>query len=126
MDIQVGSFFAQMPQAIPLYQAFAEKISAVYPDVQIKVQKSQISFTNRHPFAFIWLPVRKVKDRPDVYMIVSFGLSRRIDSPRIVEAVEPYPHRWTHHIIVQDPGEIDAELMEWIKESYNYTAQKSG
>lgn len=72
MDIETGLFFAKMPQALPLYKMFAEKVLAVYPDVQIKIHKSQISFSNKHQFAFVWLPIRRMKNRPDIYIIVSF------------------------------------------------------
>ncbi len=120
MGIEPVSFFEKMPQAFPLYEAFAEKVLAAYPDVQIKVQKSQISFSGRHPLAYVWLPIRRMKNRPDIYIVVSFGLNHRIDSPRITEAVEPYPNRWMHHLVIQDPGEIDEELMNWIREAYNF------
>jgi len=124
MDIETGLFFDKMPQALPLYKMFAEKVLAVYPDVQIKIHKSQISFSNKYQFAFVWLPIRKMKNRPDIYIIVSFGLSYRLDSPRIVEVTEPYPNRWTHHVIIQDKNEIDLELVNWIKEAYQFAMSK--
>ena len=120
MEIEILEFFGKMPQALPLYQAFAGKMLEKFPEVQIRVHKSQISFSNKHRFAFVWLPIHKVKDRPDVYIIVSFGLSHRLDSPRIVEAIEPYPNRWTHHLIIQDQTEVDSELMSWIEEAFNF------
>lgn len=66
MDIKTGSFFDKMPQALPLYKMFAEKVLSEYPDVQINIQKSQIAFSNKHQFAFVWLPIRKMKNRPDI------------------------------------------------------------
>lgn len=124
MQNDIDLFFDRMPQALPLYQAFAEKVLAEYPGVQIKVQKSQISFSNKHPFAFVWLPLRRMKKRPDIYIIVSFGLSYLLDSPRIVQSTEPYPNRWTHHLIIQNRSEIDRELMGWIKEAYSLAISK--
>lgn len=124
MDIETGLFFDKIPQALSLYKVFAEKVLAEYPDVQIKIQKSQISFSNKHQFAFVWLPIRKMKNRPDIYIIVSFGLSYRLDSPRIAETTEPYPNRWTHHLIIQNRSEVDTELMSWIKEAYYFAVKK--
>jgi len=117
-------FFNKMPKAFPLYLAFKEKINLNYPDVTIKINKSMISFSNKHSFACVWLPIRKMKERPEVYIIISFGLPCRIKSPRIVEAVEPYPNRWTHHMIVQYIEDLDDELMNWITASYEYSMQK--
>lgn len=124
LKLDTGSFFDQVPQALPLYRLFAEKVLAEYPDVQIKIQKSQICFSNKHQFAFVWLPLRRMKNRPEIYILVSFGLSYRIDSPRILEATEPYPNRWMHHLLIQSPSEVDQELMDWIKEAYDFAGKK--
>lgn len=124
MDIGIVQFFNKMPQALPLYLAFEEKIRVKYPGIKIKVQKSQISISNKHAFAFVWLPIRKMKNRPDVYIIVSFALSYQLSSSRIVQSVEPYPNRWTHHVIIQDINEIDLELMNWINEAYEFAMTK--
>ena len=45
-------------------------------------------------------------------------------SPRIAVATEPYPGRWTHHIVVSSLEEIDDELMGWIKEAAAFAAAK--
>ena len=124
IDIEEAQFFNKMPQALPLYVAFEEMIRTKYPDIEIKIQKSQISISNKHGFAYVWLPIHKIKNRPDVYIIVSFGLPYQLVSSRIVQATEPYPNRWTHHVIIQDKNEIDAELMNWIKEAYEFAMNK--
>lgn len=123
-EMNITHFFDSMPQALPLYAVFAEKVRVKYPDVKIKIQKSQIALSNKHGFAFVWLPPRKIKGRPAVYLIISFGLPHRLESPRIVEAVEPYPNRWTHHVIVENPNDIDEELMEWIDQAYQHALVK--
>ena len=47
-----------------------------------------------------------------------------MESPRIDAAVEPYPNRWTHHVLVQGMEEIDEELMGWVKEAALFAAGK--
>lgn len=118
-------FFNEKPEALPLYNALEERILAEIGNVNTKVQKSQITFSNKHNFAFIsFLPVRKAKDRPRVYITVTFGLSYKKESPRIDVATEPYPNRWTHHVLVSSIDEIDDELLSWIKEASNFSAMK--
>ena len=56
--------------------------------------------------------------------MVTFGLGYRLKSPRIDAAVEPYPGRFTHHVMVSGTGEIDDELMEWVKEAAAFSASK--
>lgn len=51
-------------------------------------------------------------------------LRRRLDSPRVDAATEPYPNRWTHHLLISDPAEIDDELMGWIREAAAFSDGK--
>ena len=118
-------FFNEKPAAIPLYEVFAKRVLAEIDNVTVKVRKTQISFSNRHNFAFVsLLPVRKAKERPEIYITVSFGLRYKKESPRIDVASEPYPNRWTHHMLVASVEEVDDELMGWIKEAAEFSASK--
>ncbi len=111
-------FFDSHPSALPLYAALKERILAEIPDARIEVKKTQISFFTRHMFAAVsFTPVRKAKERPDPFLTVSFGLRHPITSPRIDAAIEPYPGRWTHHIMIGCVEEADQELIGWIREA---------
>ena len=112
MNQDILLFFDKHPEALPLYEALEERILAELRDVKIKVQKTQISFANKHNFAFVsFLPARKAKERPDIYITVTFGLGYRKESPRIDAATEPYPNRWTHHMLISQVDEVDDELL---------------
>lgn len=125
MDELTLRFFDSHPGALPLYETFETHVTDLVPDVRIKVQKTQISFYNRHLFACVsFARVRKKKDCPDCYIVVTFGLSHKAESPRIDIATEPYPDRWTHHVLISDPAEIDDELMGWIKEAALFSDRK--
>ena len=125
MDWDTLHFFDQHPEALPLYEALEQQVRVQIPDVQIKVQKTQISFYNRHLFACVsFLRVKRKKDLPPTYLVVTVGLARRLDSPRVAAAVEAYPGRWTHHIVVSAPEQIDGELMGWVQEAAAFAAQK--
>lgn len=109
MEQDVLCFFDRKPEALLLYEVFEEKLFSDVDGVKVKVQKTQIAFSNRHNFAFVsFLPVRKAKERPEVYIVVTFGLEYRVESPRIDAAVEPYPGRWTHHVLISGTEEIPA------------------
>ncbi|HIR51501.1 MAG TPA: hypothetical protein IAA53_09575 [Candidatus Avoscillospira avicola] len=117
-------FFDKMPAMLPVYARLREQLEAAYPDLGIRVGKSQISFRNRYGFAAASLPWRRVKGWPAEYLLVTFGLARRLDDPRIAQAVEPYPNRWTHHVLVQTPEEVDETLLRWIDEAYWFAQSK--
>ena len=89
-----------------------------------RVQKSQISFYGRHLFGAASIPVRRKKDWPPDCLMVTFGLEHRADSPRIAVATEPYPNRWTHHLLLTDPAEIDRQLLDWLQEAYWFAENK--
>lgn len=118
-------FFNKHPDALPLYELFEQKLLSELGGADIKVQKTQISFSNKHNFAFVsFLPMRKAKERPQTYIVITFGLGHRVESPRIDAATEPYPNRWTHHVLISEPEEIDEELMGWVKEAAAFSAAK--
>ena len=118
-------FFNEHIDALPLYEKLETLILTQIPNVKIKVSKTQISFSNKRGFALVsFAPVRRAKDRPKTYITVTFGLSHQKISPRIDMATEPYPNRWTHHVMVSSPDEIDDELMSWIREAAEFSASK--
>ena len=56
--------------------------------------------------------------------MVTFGLEHQVDSSRIAVAIEPYPNRWTHHLLLTEPSQIDTELLDWLQEAYWFSEQK--
>ena len=125
MNADILSFFNDHMDALPLYERLEGLILEQIPDVKIKVSKTQISFSNKRGFAFVsFNPCRRAKERPNVWMTVTFGLSYRKDSPRIDAATEPYPNRWIHHVMVGSEEDINAELMGWIREAAEFSASK--
>ena len=118
-------FFEVMPGALPLYEQLLELVRQTVGTFSIRVQKTQITWSNRYVFACIsFAKVRPAKLRPQTYLVVTFGLDHRVESPRIDISTEPYPHRWTHHVLISAPEEIDNELLGWVREAYDFSAAK--
>ena len=124
MDNDILMFFDKMPEALPLYETIENKMYAEFVGVRIKVSKTQISFSNKYGFTYVSLPARKIKGWPEKCVILTFGLSHQVIHPKIAVSTEPYPHRWTHHVIIQTTDDIDEQLMEWIKEAYDFSMVK--
>ena len=118
-------FFDSKPDALPLYEAFREAVLGKVPDARIEVKKTQISFFNRRMLAAVsFAPVRKAKDRPKPFLTITFGLSYRKESDRIDVAVEAYPNRWTHHVMIGTVEEVDEELLSWIVEAAEFAKNR--
>ena len=123
-EADVLRYFGEHIQERTLYEALFAALDTCLPESTVKVQKSQISFYNRHLFAAVSLPVWRKKDWPEHCLLVTFGLAARLDHPHIAVAVEPYPNRWTHHVVLAQPEEIDEELLGWIEAAYQFANQK--
>lgn len=117
-------FFNGHPEELALYQAFFRRMEGRFPHARVKVQKSQISFYGRHLFAAASLPLRRKKGWPEKSLLITFGLSYWLDSPRVAVAVEPYPNRWTHHVLLTREEELDGELMGWLEEAWRFAQEK--
>ena len=124
-EMEVLRFFEGRSFALQIYETFEYQLLARLPDTKIDVQKSQITLRNPRVFGCVSL-MRVRRPMPPVYMVVTFGLGRRLASPRIDTAVEPYPNRWTHHAVLTCPEEVDDELMEWMREAYDFAWLKKG
>lgn len=69
MDANEMMFFDKMPQMLPTYETLRNRLAEKYEDTQVKVSKTQISFRNKHIFAMVSLPLRRIKNTPKVYML---------------------------------------------------------
>ena len=121
-DIDTLMFFDEYPDAVPIYLRFEETIYSVFPDVNQRVQKTQITLSNRHVFACVsFARVKKKAELPDPFIVITLGLPYPLDSERVAVKTEPYPGRWTTHIVVGSTDEIDEELIGWVRQAYTFS-----
>ena len=124
-ELDEALFFDPVPGAYSIYHAFKGAIMTAYPDTQLRVQKTQITFTNPRVFACASLcRARRKAELPKPWITVTLGLPYRLESPRAAICTEPYPGRWTTHIVVGSSEEIDGELLRWVGEAYDFAAGK--
>lgn len=118
-------FFESAPGAFKLYEHLREELLWRYPETEIKVQKTQISFYDVHMYACVsFSRVRRKADLPDPYLTVTFGLPGPVDDPRIAVSSEIRPGRWTLHVVIGSIQDIDAQLLSWIDESHRLSCSK--
>lgn len=125
MDAETLLFFDPHPEALPLYEALEEKIREACPEMQKRVQKTQITFTGRYVFAAVsFLRAKRKADMPDPFITLTLGLPCPLESERAAALTEPYPGRWTVHIVIGKKEEIDEELLTWVREAWIFNESK--
>ena len=118
-------FFDGRREALALYRAFEAMLLQRFPETGIKVQKTQIAFVNRHIFACVsFLPVRRKAELPTPYFVLTLGLPGPLESPRVAAKTQPYPGRWTTHIVLHALSDLDGELFDWIEQAYLFAEYK--
>lgn len=113
MNGDILFFFDRRPQALGLFELLYEHAMALWPESSLKVQKTQITFLDPRGYLFISLPRRR-----GGVLMVSFGLSEPLVSPRLFAVANPAPGRYTHHVQLSGPQELDEELWGWIARSH--------
>ncbi len=118
-------FLGAQPGMIPVYEALVGKLFALCPDTRIKVSKSQISFYNRHLYACVsFARVKKKKELQGNWFVLTLGLNYPPESPRVAVKTEPYPGRWTTHLVVSSEADLDEELFTWVGQAYEFAQNK--
>ena len=118
-------FFKEHPAALPVYEAFARKLAGALPDSNVRVQKTQITFSNRHVYACVsFLRVKKKAELPDSFFVLTLGLPYALESERVAAKTQPYPGRWTTHFVISRLSDLDEELFAWVRQAYAFAVQK--
>ncbi len=118
-------FFDKHPAAFPLYDAFAGRLFEMFPSTSMRVQKTQITFSNRHVYVCASLArVKKKAELPEPYLVLTIGLPYPLNSSRVAVKTEPYPGRWTTHLVVSALSELDDELFAWVRQAYEFAEHK--
>lgn len=118
-DKTVQKFFSDKPIQLHLFGLIHQYLHSL-GNIEVKVTKSQIAFSNKRQFAWIWLPMTWDKKRPKDCVVLSFSSGKKIIHPNIVQIVEPYPNRFMHHVIVEKKSDINNYVKKWLKESYDF------
>ena len=125
LDAETLLFFDGHPDALAMYQHFEERLYEAFPQTNKRVQKTQITFFNRHVFPCVsFARVRRKAELPNPYIVVTLGLPYPLESDRVAVKCEPYPGRWTTHIVIGDADELDDELFFWVGQAYGFAESK--
>jgi hypothetical protein len=113
----IDGLFEGQPGSLRLFEAVRKYIESLGP-VTVEAAKTQVSFGVKTKFAWVWLPQTWIKKRPLNTITLALDLDHEVKDWRIVQAVEPRPGRWTHHILINEDSDLDDKVKGWIREAY--------
>ena len=93
-----------------------------WPSAEIVTQKSQVGLRDPRPFCALSTHIRFPRQRvPEPrYVTLSLFLSRPLPDLRGGAAAEPYPGRFTNHIPLFSPADLDGALWAWLEEARQF------
>ena len=120
MTMEELFFFDGKPEELALYEALLDRVAEL-GEFTALVRKTQISLRNRRVFACVsMLRVLPKRLLPPRFLVLTLGLPRPLESPRIAAKTEVRPGHWTHHIVLSGPEELDAELLDWLRQACEF------
>lgn len=94
----------------PIYKKLLQEISKLGKDVEIAPKKAAVSFRRKRQFALI---------QPTTKTRIDIGLKLNdVENIGKLEGSGPFGAMCTHRIKIEDPNDIDKEVLSWIKEAY--------
>jgi hypothetical protein len=107
--------FAGSPAGLSICARVLELVDDL--DVEVRSTRSQVALRRRRGFAYLWHPGHYV--RSDVPAVLSIALPAQVSSPRFKEVVHPAPGIWMHHLELDDPAQVDDEVLGWLHAAYD-------
>ena len=114
--ITLDDFFLNHAPARVLYDAVLVVVNSMGGS-DIHVTKSQIAFRRKKAFAWVWIPGMYLRGK-SAPLVLTLSFRSRNPSPRWKEVVEPYPGRFTHHLELYAPEDVDEEVRVWLREAW--------
>ncbi len=127
LDWDTLLFFDAHRPALALFAALEEKIMERFPEAKKRVQKTQITYYQRHVFACVsFARVKRKAELPETWLTLTLGLPVPLESERVAVKTEAYPGRWTTHFVIGSEEELDEELLAWLDQAYAFSESKGG
>ena len=118
-------FFDAHRDTLPIFTALEATLYEHFPEMQKRVQKTQVTYYHKHVFACVsFARVRRKTELPESWLTLTLGLPYALDSERVAAKTEVYPGRWTTHLVIGTPEELDEELLSWIEQAYVFSERK--
>lgn len=114
-DPTIDAFFAGRQDSKVIFDALCGAIDSIGPS-ELRVSKSQIAFADGRIFARVWTPDQYLGSG-HAPIVLTLGFRYRDPSARWKQIVEPAPGRFTHHLELCSPDDVDDQVRAWLAEA---------
>jgi len=112
----LDEFFAGQAESRRIFEALRRAVDELGPE-ELRVTRSQASFCRGRAFAWAWMPGQYLRG-PVAPLMLTLSLRCRDPSPLWKEIIAPRPGRFTHHLELCSPAEVDDQVRSWLQEAW--------
>jgi hypothetical protein len=121
--MNVDGFFAGHPESRLIFDRVWAQASLLGPVVP-RVTKSQVAFVRDKPFAWAWMPAMYLH-RNAAPLVLALSFRERRPWTRWKEIYEAAPGRFTHHLELWSPEDVDGEVQGWLREAWEQEQRRT-
>ena len=114
--MDLDTFFDGHEDSRAIFDALQRAMDALLTTT-MSVRKSQIAFRRGKAFAWAWIPAKYLRGK-HAPLVLTLALRHRDPSTRWKEIVEPAPGRFSHHMELYSPEDLDAEVRALLLEAW--------
>jgi hypothetical protein len=118
----LNAFFGGQELSRQIFEAVKRAVESIGPAV-LRISKSQVAFRNPKVFALVWMPGQYLRGNA-APLVLTLSFRHRDASPRWKEIVEPAPGRFTHHLELYAPEDVDDEVHAWLRAAWLAALEK--
>ena len=114
--MDVDEFFAPYPESKSIFDRVWAAASALGP-VGLRISKSQVAVVGSKPFAWVWIPEMYLR-RQAAPLVLTFSFRESRPWSRWKEIYQAAPRRFTHHLELWSPEDVDVDVKAWLQEAW--------
>ncbi|WP_154222622.1 DUF5655 domain-containing protein [Marinicella rhabdoformis] len=106
----VAAQYAKKPHFLPVYEKLIQQVKAMGNDVTVAPKKTYVSLVRGKQFAIIKASTMKRMD-------IGLNLKGEVETDRL-QPDTVFSGMCSHRVALSNEGEIDEELINWIRQAY--------
>ena len=101
-------------------------LHSALPEAEERISWSMPTYWKGHNIVHFAASKKHIGLYPGPAAVVQFskGLPYPLESERVAVKTEPYPGRWTTHIVISKKSDLDEELFAWVAQAYEFSEKK--